>query len=145
MTPARLTRTYLAVPAHRTRMVQGAAASSADAVFIDLEDAVPSAEKAAALEAAFSALSAYDWGTKTVAVRLNAIDSSSIEREIAQLGSHPRLDAFIIPKAEMVADVRAIHGWIADAKGKRTAPVEMELLIETARGLINVDALAAET
>ena len=52
MTAPRLTRTYLAVPAHRARMVQGAAASAADAVFMDLEDAVPPAEKAAALEAA---------------------------------------------------------------------------------------------
>ncbi|MEP7098466.1 MAG: aldolase/citrate lyase family protein, partial [Dokdonella sp.] len=70
MTTVRLTRTYLAVPAHRSKMVQGAAASSADAVFMDLEDAVPPTEKAAALEAAFSALSTNDWGTKTVSVRV---------------------------------------------------------------------------
>ena len=50
MTTQRLTRSYLAVPAHRARMVQGAAASAADAVYMDLEDAVPPAEKAAALE-----------------------------------------------------------------------------------------------
>ncbi|MBS0530688.1 MAG: CoA ester lyase [Proteobacteria bacterium] len=145
MTPARLTRTYLAVPAHRTKMVQGAAASSADAVFMDLEDAVPPAEKAAALEAAFSALGTRDWGTKTVAIRLNAIDSSSIASEISRLGGHPRLDAFIIPKAETVADIATIRGWIAGAKGTRTTPVEMELLIETARGLVNVESLAAES
>ena len=68
MTAPRLTRTYLAVPAHRARMVQGAAASAADAVFMDLEDAVPPAEKAAALDAAAAALTAHDWGRKTVAV-----------------------------------------------------------------------------
>ena len=56
MTAPRLTRTYLAVPAHRARMVQGAAASAADAVFMDLEDAVPPAEKAVALAAAVDAL-----------------------------------------------------------------------------------------
>ena len=56
MTAPRLTRTYLAVPAHRTKMVQGAAASAADAVFMDLEDAVPPNEKAAALAAAATAL-----------------------------------------------------------------------------------------
>ena len=44
MTAQHLTRTYLAVPAHRARMVQNAAASAADAVFLDLEDAVPPAE-----------------------------------------------------------------------------------------------------
>ena len=75
----RLTRTYLAVPAHRARFVQNAAASTADAVFMDLEDAVPPGEKEAALEAAATALASHDWGRKTVAVRLNAIDSPTID------------------------------------------------------------------
>lgn len=143
MTSPRLTRSYLAVPAHRGRLVQNAAASAADAVFMDLEDAVPPAEKAAALAAAEAALHDHDWGRKTVAVRLNAIDSSSIEEEIRRLGGVSRLDAFIIPKAETVANIARISRWITDASGKRAAPVEMELLIETARGLVNVEALAA--
>jgi malyl-CoA/(S)-citramalyl-CoA lyase len=143
MTPSRLTRTYLAVPAHRARLVQNAAASAADAVFLDLEDAVPPAEKAAALEAAATALTTYDWGRKSVAVRLNAIDSGSIQEEIARLGGIRRLDAFIVPKAEAVADIAKIGRWIADAASSREAPAEMELLIETARGLVNVEALAA--
>ena len=115
MSVPRLTRTYLAVPAHRSRLVQNAAASAADAVFLDLEDAVPPAEKAAALEAAATALTTLDWGQKTVAVRLNTIDSPSILKEIARLGGIPRLDAFIIPKAEAVADVAQIGGWITAA------------------------------
>lgn len=143
MTAPRLTRTYLAVPAHRTRMVQGAAASAADAVFMDLEDAVPPGEKAAALAGAITALAEIDWGRKTVAVRLNAIDSPSIREEIRRLGGIDRLDAFIIPKAETVADVAQIGRWIGECAGMRTAPVEMELLIETARGLVNVETLAA--
>ena len=143
MTASRLTRTYLAVPAHRVKMVQGAAASAADAVFMDLEDAVPPAEKATALAAAAAALAEQDWGQKTVTVRLNAIDSPSIQEEIKRLGRISRLDAVIIPKAETVADVAQISRWISDAAGARAAPVEVELLIETARGLVNVDALAA--
>lgn len=143
MTLARLTRTYLAVPAHRSRLVQNAAASAADAVFLDLEDAVPPGEKAAALEAAATALTALDWGNKTVVVRLNAIDSPSIEVEIARLGGIGRLDAFMIPKAETAADIAKISRWITGASGTRDAPAGMELLIETARGLINVEALAA--
>jgi malyl-CoA/(S)-citramalyl-CoA lyase len=143
MTAQRLTRTYLAVPAHRARHVQNAAASGADAVFLDLEDAVPPAEKAVALEAAALALTTLDWGRKTVAVRLNAIDSASIWREIEHLGSIARLDAFIIPKAEAAGDIAEIGRRIAGAAGQRDRPVEMELLIETARGIVNVEALAA--
>ncbi|MDE2377362.1 CoA ester lyase [Bradyrhizobium sp.] len=143
MTVQRLTRTYLAVPAHRTRHVQNAAASSADAVFLDLEDAVPAAEKASALEAAVIALTTLDWGRKTVAVRLNAFDSPSIGQEIERLGSLARLDAVIIPKAEQASDVVETGRCMAAAAGGRDAPVEMELLIETARGIVNVEALAA--
>src|SRR3954470_11591011 len=108
MTPPRLTRTYLAVPAHRARLVQNAAASPADAVFLDLEDAVPPAEKEAALEAAAMALTMHDWGRKTVAVRLNTIDSPSIQQEIKRLGDIKRLDAFIVPKAEATNDIANI-------------------------------------
>ena len=142
MTAPRLTRTYLAVPAHRARFVQNAAASAADAVFMDLEDAVPPAEKSAALEAAALALTAHDWGRKTVSIRLNAIDSPTIEQEIARLAGIPRLDAFIIPKAETVSDITKISRWIAAASGTRSRLAEMELLIETARGLVNVEVLA---
>ena len=78
----RLTRSYLAVPAHRERLVRNAAASQADAVFLDLEDAVPPAEKAAALDMAASALATIDWGRKWVAVRLNAFGSETVGREI---------------------------------------------------------------
>jgi malyl-CoA/(S)-citramalyl-CoA lyase len=143
MTARRLTRSYLAVPAHRARLVQNAAASAADAVFMDLEDAVPMTEKAAALTAAADALTTLDWGRKTVAVRLNAIDSLSIQHEIERLGGIERLDAFIVPKAEAVSDVAKIAQWVTAAAGKRHVPVEIELLIETARGLVNVEALAA--
>ncbi len=142
MTLARLTRTYLAAPAHRARLVQNAAASAADAVFLDLEDAVPPAEKATALEAAATALTTHDWGNKTVTVRLNAIDSPSIQDEIKRLGGIQRLDAFMIPKAEAVSDIARISSWISAAAGARNRPAEIELIIETARGLVNVEALA---
>ena len=144
MTAQRLTRTYLAVPAHRARMVQNAAASAADAVFLDLEDAVPPAEKAAALDAAVTALTSQDWGSKTVTVQAefdrDALRSAS---EIERLACITRLDAFMIPKAEAVTEITTISRWITGRQGRARRPVEMELLIETARGLVNVEALAA--
>src|SRR6202022_1295855 len=48
-----------------------------------------------------------------------------------------------IPRAETGAQTAKISRCIPDAGGRRDAPAEMELLIETARGLINVEALAA--
>jgi malyl-CoA/(S)-citramalyl-CoA lyase len=124
-------------------MVQNAAASAADAVFLDLEDAVPPAEKAAALDAAVTALTSHDWGSKHITVRLNSIETPSIRHEIERLACIARLDAFLIPKAEAVTEITTIGRWITEARGTRQKPVAMELLIETARGLINVEALAA--
>jgi malyl-CoA/(S)-citramalyl-CoA lyase len=143
MSKAPSTRSYLAAPAHRERLVQNAASSDADAVFLDLEDAVPPAEKEQALESAANALTTLDWGRKWVSVRLNAFDSRSIKNEVSRLGGLRRLDAVIIPKAEKVADICEIANWITEASGDRDRPVAMELLIETALGMVNVDALAA--
>ncbi|HUN96323.1 MAG TPA: CoA ester lyase [Bradyrhizobium sp.] len=140
---APLTRTYLAVPAHRERLVRNAALSDADAVFLDLEDAVPPAEKDQALESAVAALTTIEWGRKWVSVRLNAFDSRTIKAEVNRLGRLQRLNALIIPKAERVADIITIAGSITEAAGDRDKPAAMELLIETALGMVNVDALAA--
>lgn len=139
----RRTRTYLAVPAHRSRLVLSAANSPADAVFLDLEDAVPLEEKTAALASARDALSQIDWGTKTVSVRVNALESGLMENEITVLAPIERLDAFIIPKAESVGLIAKVAEHVERSRRARREPPELELLIETARGLMNVDALAA--
>lgn len=142
MVSLRPTRAYLAVPAHRARLVAKAAASVADAVFMDLEDAVPASEKGVALEEAVRSLSSLDWGNKHVAVRLNAVDSPFIGDEIRALAALPRLDAVIVPKAERASDIVTIAGQLRAAAPDRAAPA-LELLIETALGLVNVDTLAA--
>ncbi|RQH12408.1 CoA ester lyase [Bradyrhizobium sp. RP6] len=143
MASQRPSRAYLAVPAHRARLVAKAAASSADAVFMDLEDAVPPSEKGLALEEAVRALSSLDWGNKRVAVRLNAVDSPFIGEEIRALAALPRLDAVIVPKAERAGDIVAIADQLRAAAPDRASSVVLELLIETALGLVNVDTLAA--
>lgn len=143
MTDTRLTRTYLAVPAHRMRMVERAAGSASDAVFLDLEDAVPVGEKKQALLAAVDAIERLDWGRKTVTVRINAIGSPFIEHEVHRLAGLSRLDAVLLPKAERVGDVSALGETLATHRGNRSEALDLELLIETALGVVNVDALAA--
>ncbi|MDD1537259.1 MULTISPECIES: HpcH/HpaI aldolase/citrate lyase family protein [unclassified Bradyrhizobium] len=143
MAQQRPTRAYLAVPAHRARLVAKAAASMADAVFMDLEDAVPPSEKSLALGEAVQSLAALDWGNKRVTVRINAVDSPFIGEEIRALAALPRLDALIVPKAERAGDIAAIAEQLRAAAPDRAVPVTLELLIETALGLVNVDTLAA--
>lgn len=143
MVSLRPMRAYLAVPAHRDRLVAKAAASNADAVFMDLEDAVPPSEKGLALAEAARALASLDWGNKHVTVRLNAVDSPFLAEEVRALAALPRLDALIVPKAERASDIVAIADCLRAAAPDRATPVALELLIETALGLVNVDALAA--
>jgi malyl-CoA/(S)-citramalyl-CoA lyase len=143
MRDQRPSRVVLAVPAHRSRLVASAAASVADAVFMDLEDAVPASEKDAALDQAVRALSSMDWGRKLVAVRLNAVDSPFIAREIRALAACGRLDSVIVPKAERPGDICAIADQLQAAAPGRPSAIALELLIETAPGLVNVEALAA--
>ncbi|OZI37390.1 CoA ester lyase [Bordetella genomosp. 10] len=139
----RLTRTVLAVPANRRRHVESAARSAADAVFLDLEDAVPESEKAGALQGAVSALRELDWGGKTVLVRVNAYGSRTIEEEIRTLSPLARLDSLIVPKAERPAHIEDIARMIDATEGDaRRAPLMLDLLIETALGLVMVDSLA---
>lgn len=138
----RLTRVYLAVPAHRPEMLAKAAVSAADAVFMDLEDAVPPSEKDVALKEAVRAISTLDWGKKLVSVRLNAVDSPSIEREIHALAALPRLDSVIVPKAERANEISGIAERLLIVAPDRAKPLELELLIETALGLVNADLIA---
>lgn len=136
-------RTLLAVPAHRASMVAKAAASDADAVYLDLEDAVPADEKHAALEGALDALQSLDFGPKRVAVRLNASEASSFAAEVAALSGIARLDALIVPKAERSADVTTLAGRLRAGQGARPEPVAIDLLVESAAGIVAVEALAA--
>jgi citrate lyase beta subunit len=55
------------------RMMEKAASSAADLVFLDLEDAVAPTQKEEAREKVIAALNGHDWGRRTVAVRMNAV------------------------------------------------------------------------
>jgi len=142
----RVARTFLAVPAHQDRMVRSAALSAADAVFLDLEDAVPEAQKDLALQGAIEALDALDWGSKTVCVRVNVPAGSRIKDEISQLlRAAPRLDTLLIPKVETVADIRLVESLLESGAQVRGRPVGVEVMIETALGLVNCEAIAGSS
>lgn len=142
----RVTRTFLAVPAHQRRMVESAARSSADAVFLDLEDAVPQAQKETALLGAVAAINELDWGHKAVSVRVNVPASATIETEVGSLlADAPRLDTLLVPKVECTADVDRVVGLIKLHNQRRRTPIGLEVMIETALGLANCEQIAAHS
>ena len=91
--PERLQRSELAVPATSPRFFEKAAASAADVIFLDLEDAVAPAKKDEAREQAIAALNGIDWGRKTMAVRVNGLDTPWAHHDILEvacvLGTRP--------------------------------------------------------
>lgn len=139
-------RCLLSLPATTERFYSKAASSGADTIMLDLEDAVSPGQKEEGRAMAISALSEVDWGGKTMCVRINGLDTQWAYRDLIEVAeAAPRLDCVMVPKVERPEDVYAVatilHG-VEMATG-RERPIGIEILIETALGLVNVDAIAA--
>jgi malyl-CoA/(S)-citramalyl-CoA lyase len=143
--PTRLQRSDLAVPATRSRFFAKAAEGPADALFLDLEDAVAPSQKHEARAQAIQALQQVDWGRKIVAVRVNGLDTPWALQDIVDVARQaPRLDLILLPKTSCGADVRFVDQLLTlvereTGRSKRTG---IQVLIETARGVANVEEIA---
>jgi citrate lyase subunit beta/citryl-CoA lyase len=121
-------RSYLFVPGNRPERFDKACAAGADQVIVDLEDAVPALEKAAAREA----LAAWLSPQHPVLVRINSADSEWFAGDLA-LCARPGVAGIVLPKAEREADLAAVAA---------AGAVAIVPLIESALGLWNAAALA---
>ncbi|MCE2871305.1 MAG: CoA ester lyase [Oxalobacteraceae bacterium] len=145
---ARRQRSQLAVPASNPRFIEKAAQSAADVIFLDLEDAVAPSEKVAARANAIAALNDIDWGDKTLQVRINGLDTEYMYRDVIDIvEACPRLDMLLIPKVGVPADVYVVDTLVTQIEmtKKRTKRLGFDLLIETALGMSNVEAIAASS
>lgn len=141
-------RSELAVPATSPHFFRKAAAGDADVIFLDLEDAVAPSMKAAARGAAIEALNTIDWGTKTMAVRVNGLDTPWAHRDIVEVvAACPRLDLVLLPKAASAFDIRFVAQLLdgLEAESGRDKTIGIEALIETALGMTNVEEIAASS
>jgi len=141
----RLHRSELAVPGSNPAMFEKAAKSAADIVFLDCEDAVAPDDKEMARRNIVQALNEIDWGTKTMMVRINGLDTHYMYRDVVDIvEACPRLDMILIPKVGVPQDVYAVDMMVTqiEAAKKRTKRIGFEVLIETALGMANVEAIA---
>jgi len=147
--PVRLYRSKLFVPGSRPALFEKAAASAADVVCLDLEDAVAPSDKDAARDNIVVALNEVDWGGKTLTVRINGLDTNFCYRDVLALveGGGERLDAIMIPKVGCAADVYAIDMLVTQASAfvGRRKRIGLEVIIETALGLTNIDEIAGSS
>ncbi len=144
-TRSRLHRSELAVPGSNPGMFEKAAASAADIVFLDCEDAVAPDDKEQARKNIIEGLNQIDWGNKTMMVRINGLDTHYMYRDVVDIvEACPRLDMLLIPKVGVAADVYALDMMVTqiEAAKKRSKRIGFEVLIETALGMANVEAIA---
>jgi len=127
-------RTYLFVPGNRPERFAKALACGADAVVLDLEDAVAADAKAHARAAVAAWVATADPGDRARAVlRIN--DTASAEHEAdLRLVAEAGVEAVMLPKAETVEQVAAVRA---------AGPVQVLALIETARGVEQAGVVAA--
>jgi citrate lyase beta subunit len=144
----RLQRSELAVPGSNPALFAKALAGAADYVFLDLEDAVAPADKEQARANVIRALHDYDWRGrgKTICVRVNGIDTHYFYRDMVDVVEQAgeRLDVVLVPKVGVPGDVYltdALLTQIEEAKGIRHR-IGIDVLIETALGMANVEAIA---
>jgi malyl-CoA/(S)-citramalyl-CoA lyase len=142
----RLNRSELAVPGSSPQMFEKAASSGADVVFLDLEDAVAPDQKEGARKNVIQAINDIDWGTKTLSVRINGLDTQYMYRDVVDVleQAGDRLDVIMIPKVGTAADVYAVDMLVTqvEAAKKREKRLGFELIIETALGMANVHEIA---
>lgn len=144
----RLQRSELAVPGSRTELFQKAADGPADYVFLDLEDAVAPADKEQARTNTIAALRDIDWRArgKTMSVRINGIDTHYMYRDVVDVVEEAGefVDTVLIPKAGVAADVYMVDAMLTQIEQAKRLPhrIGIEVLIETALGMANVEAIA---
>jgi citrate lyase subunit beta / citryl-CoA lyase len=144
----RLRRSELSTPGSNERMIEKAAASAADLVFLDLEDSVAAPEKPAAREKSVAALRDLDWGRKTRAVRVNAPGSDWIEADLETVvRGAAALDVVIVPKVRSGAEVRAVERRLEGLERGlgRTVPIGLEVLVEEVESLAAVEEIATSS
>lgn len=144
--PARLFRSELAVPGSQPKMFEKAARSAADAVYLDLEDAVAFDDKASARANVVDALNGIDWGRKTVEVRVNGLDTPFMFRDVIEIvGRCPRIDLLIVPKIGTPADLHAVDVLVGqvEMEAGRVKRTGVAALVESALGIANIEAIAA--
>jgi citrate lyase subunit beta / citryl-CoA lyase len=141
-------RSCLSVPGSSDRYLAKAPTVNADMVILDLEDSVMPAEKEAARARVAGAVQGTDWGDRVVCVRVNAWETAWTAFDVIDVvaGAGERLDEVMLPKVGSAAEVVALDLLLGQVEARAGLPpghVGIEIQIETARGLIDVDAICA--
>jgi citrate lyase subunit beta / citryl-CoA lyase len=146
----RLSRSVLAVPASKWKMVEKGPLSGADLFFLDLEDAVAPNEKAAARGNVIQAIKELDWQGRPTFYRINSLDTPYFYRDVIEVVEEAGegLDLILVPKVERAEDLSTLDTLLTSVElnaGLEPGKVKLEAQVETAKGLVSIDAIARAT
>lgn len=136
------------MPGSSEKMIQKAKTLPADEVFLDLEDAVAIGAKAQARTRVAAALADPNWAGQLRGVRVNDWTTpwthTDVIEVVARAGA--ALDLVVLPKVTDASHVHALDlllGQLEATHGLPVGRIGIEAQIEDARGLTNIDAIAA--
>ena len=136
-------RSFLFTPANHPRRVEKVFQVGADAVILDLEDAVAVAEKVATRAKVVAAFKQSHRHSRHY-VRVNGHDTDYCRDDmLATVG--PWLDGVVIPKVESAAALWEVDHWLSEAEeraGLTPGSIDLLPIVETARGVEEANAIA---
>ena len=147
MSDVELRRTQLATPASDERMMESAADSDADEVFLDLEDSVAPNAKADAREPLIAAANDHDWSEKILSYRINGIDTRWWYDDVIEVisAAGEAIDDVIVPKVASASEIHTVENLLEQVEvnaGLEVGSVGIEPQIEDGEGMHNVHEIA---
>lgn len=144
--PRRARRVQLSTPGSSEKMMAKAAASAADHVFLDLEDAVAPNQKVASRSKIVEALNTLDWTGKVRCVRINDLSTQYAYEDIIEVveGAGANLDTIMMTKVTSAADILFADRLLGMMEKKLKLPrrIGLEALIEEVEGMQNIESIA---
>src|SRR5690348_1129899 len=141
-------RSELACPAYSLKMMTKAAASEADEVIFDLEDGCAPSQKEAARPTLIEALKSLDFGGKIRAFRPNGIHTRFFYRDVIDVveAAGRYIDVMVLPKIHEATDVLFADRLLTQIEqnmGLEAGRIKLEALIESAKGVLHAEQIAA--
>jgi citrate lyase subunit beta/citryl-CoA lyase len=143
-------RSELTVPGHNLKMMAKAAASDADQVMFDLEDACAVSQKVEARKTVVEALNTLDFAKKIRAFRPNNIRTRFFYRDLIEVveAAGRNIDVIVLPKCYGPEDILFVDRFLSQIEENMGFPlggIKLEVLIESADAVLHAEQIAKST
>ncbi len=140
-------RSELTVPGHSMKMMANAAASKADQVMFDLEDACAVSQKVEARKTVVEALNTLDFAGKIRAFRPNNIRTRFFYRDLIEVveAAGRNIDVVVVPKCYGPEDILFVDCFLTQIEenmGFEIGHIKLEVLIESADAVLHAEQIA---